>query len=283
MICQVCGGTSKRLFQKYAYWICECTQCKHRFCDFEPSPDHVDRVYSDAYFFEGKDGYPNYLGEENLLIAHGERYGRLLARYMKPGRVLDIGAAAGFILKGLQSTGWQGVGIEPNARMAAYAAECLGLDVRAGSLEQCEVNETFDLVTMIQVIGHFYDLESALVKAARVTRPGGYWLIESWNKDSLVAQLFGKNWHEYSPHSVLRWFGPADLNRAAAKFGFVPIARGRPNKQINLDHIESLLSYKLSHPAVKTIVSRAFGLFPKHMTVPYPSFDLFWVLYQKSA
>lgn len=283
MVCEVCGGASERLFQKYQYWIHECTGCKHRFCELEPAHDHVDTVYSDNYFFEGGDGYPDYLGEANLLIAHGERYGRLLTQYMKPGRVLDIGAAAGFILKGLQSTGWQGMGVEPNARMAAHAVSNLGIDVRAGSLEQFETDESFDLVSMIQVIGHFYDLESALAKAARATRPGGYWLIESWNKDSLVARGFGQNWQEYSPPSVLRWFGPVDLNQAAAKFGFTPVVQGRPSKRINLDHIESLLSYKLSHPALKKMMSKAFGLFPKHTTVPYPNFDLFWVLYHKSA
>jgi len=78
----------------------------------------VARIYDDDYFQGGKAGYPDYLAEADLLRCHGRWYGRLLAKYMQPGRVLDIGAAAGFILQGFQDCGWKGNGVEPNQRMA---------------------------------------------------------------------------------------------------------------------------------------------------------------------
>jgi SAM-dependent methyltransferase len=282
MLCPVCESDSRRLFQKYNHWIRECLDCYHRFCEANFGHDHVQKVYSDSYFFEGGDGYPDYLGEKDLLIAHGARYGRILSQYMEPGRVLDVGAAAGFILKGLQSTGWTGAGIEPNARMAEHARQEQGVPVQVGTLEQFETDQPFDLITMIQVVAHFHDIRAAFQRAADATKPGGYWLIESWNKDSWLARSFGENWHEYSPPSVLRWFGTNCLNRLAADYGLTPVASGRPEKWLNMAHIESLLSYKMSHPAMKRLLAGTFRWIPDKLAVPYPTFDLFWTLYRKA-
>ncbi len=99
--CPVCEGQSQQLFQKHTYWIYECQECRHRLTPIEATPEHAAQVYDDSYFNSGGAGYPNYMGEADMLIAHGRRYGKLLQRYMQPGTVLDVGAAAGFILKGL--------------------------------------------------------------------------------------------------------------------------------------------------------------------------------------
>ena len=64
---------------------------------------------------------------------------------------------------------------------------------------------TYDLVTMIQVLPHFYDLHQALQSAADVTKPQGYWLIETWNRDSMSAKLFGSEWHEYKGCFILNF------------------------------------------------------------------------------
>ena len=77
--------------------------------------DHVRNVYGDHYFTGGGAGYPDYLADGELLRERGRGYARLIAGATTPGRVLDIGAAAGFVLQGLCDEGWRGAGIEPNA------------------------------------------------------------------------------------------------------------------------------------------------------------------------
>ena len=72
---------------------------------------------------------------------------------------------------------------------------------------------------MIQVVAHFHDLQSAFSAAAEHTRPGGHWLIETWNCRSLkAARFFGSEWHEYSPPSVLQWFTPTSLERLSSNY-----------------------------------------------------------------
>jgi len=283
MRCPICDSSSRQIFKKHNYWICECNACRHRYVPLTNGVEHLERVYGDHYFTEGGAGYSDYLGEADLIIAHSQQYGRLLSRYMTPGKVLDVGAAAGFILKGLSAFGWRGVGLEPNTAMANYGRTQLGLEIQVGSLEHFKTGEHFDLVTMIQVLPHFYSLRQALQTAAELTQPGGYWLIETWNRDSFMAQLMGQNWHEYSPPSVLHFFSPATLALLMGQFGFTEVARGRPAKKLNSAHAKSLLQYKLKNSILEKPAARLFNLIPANLPIPYPSFDLFWALYQKSS
>ena len=93
--------------------------------------------------------------------AHGRRYGELLKRFAPAGELLDVGAAAGFILQGLSDAGWRGAGLEPNDRMAAFAREQSGLTVHTGSLESFTTTRKFDAVSLIQVVAHFVDPREA--------------------------------------------------------------------------------------------------------------------------
>lgn len=286
--CLICGGTSQFLFDKYDYSIRGCGSCGHRFLDLSTGAGHVQQVYDDSYFQGGGAGYPDYLAEGRLLRRHGRRYAKLLRRYMAPGRMLDVGAAAGFILQGFADDGWQGEGTEPNAAMAEYGRSQLHLQLHTGPLEQLPQSPSYrpgsyDLVTMIQVVAHFYELRRAFEVAAQATKPGGFWLIETWNRDSWTARLLGANWHEYSPPSVLHWFSPQDLAQLARQYGFEAIAQGHPQKRINGAHAKSLLRYKLEERAWSRPLASLLQLVPDQLEIPYPAEDLFWGLYQKTC
>jgi 2-polyprenyl-3-methyl-5-hydroxy-6-metoxy-1,4-benzoquinol methylase len=281
--CPICQSTSQQQFQKDGFQIRQCDQCQHQFIEQRTSADHAAAVYGDDYFEGGGAGYPGYLTEAALIRAHGRRYAKLLNKHCLPGRILDVGAAAGFILQGFIQSGWQGTGIEPNDRMARYGREKLGLDLRTGAFEQVNPGETYDVVTMVQVIPHFWDLQAAMHNANQATKPGGYWLIETWNRESRLAQCFGKNWHEYSPPSVLRWFSPSDLALLAGQYGFKEIDRGQPQKWISGAHVKSLVGHKLQTMGFLRHFRGLLKLIPDGLRLPYPAEDLFWVLYQKAS
>ncbi len=274
------------MFAAHGHGIHACATCGHRFAALAPAPTHVESVYGDDYFNGGGAGYPDYLADAELRRAQGRRYGRMLSRRLPAGRLLDVGCAAGFILQGLQDEGWQGVGIEPNASMAAHGRERLGLQVLTGSLEssggQTDLSTGFDVISMIQVVAHFHDLRHAFKTARSLTRPGGHWLIETWDNASLSARLLGRRWHEYSPPSVLHMFSRASLVRLAADAGMRPVASGRPAKWISGAQAKSLLRYKLGTGPVGRLAGGALALLPDRARLPYPAEDLFWMLLERA-
>ncbi len=200
---------------------------------------------------------------------------------MRPGTVLDVGCAGGFWLHGLTGSGWRGVGLEPNPAMAEHARREFGLDVRTGTLEACEIDSRFDLIMMIQVLAHFHDLRRALERASDLTRPGGHWIVETWNRRSWSERLFGKHWHEYSPPSVLHWFCPETLRRLGGQFGMEQVAMGRPAKWIGVEHARSLLRYKAADSLAARCFVRLLRVAPRRLRMLYPADDAFWMLLRK--
>ncbi len=211
--CPICNSVDvAHAFEAYGHPILDCLVCEHRFSVVPHNPYHVETVYGDDYFTKGGAGYANYLSEEMSLRDRGRYYARKLARLTAPGRILDVGCAAGFILNGFVQEGWKGVGLEPNITIGAYGRDQLGLDIRHGTLETFKDADQFTAVSMIQVAAHFRDPVPAFVKARRLLMDGGLLLVETWDRHSIIARLLGKHWHEYSPPSVLHWFtsdGPA--------------------------------------------------------------------------
>ena len=251
------------------------------FTGFAPTAIEVEQIYSDDYFFKGGAGYEDYTLEKDMLIKRGEYYARKMNQFTKPGKVLDIGAAAGFILKGFENSGWQGTGVEPNNSMAEYGKNIVGVNIKTGTIETVELEEKFDLVILIQVMAHIYDLKSAMNRVNNFLKPNGHALIETWNKDSLTAKLFGKNWHEYSPPGTLNFFSKTTLDKLMFSHDFIRIGGGTPKKSIHSKHAKSLIKHKLLESKGLKWMAGMTSLIPGNMVLPYPSEDLFWALYKK--
>jgi SAM-dependent methyltransferase len=274
MSCPLCNSASELAFVAKGVDVLDCNGCGHRFAGLTADEAHVESVYSDAYFTGGGAGYSDYAAEAEMLKRRGRDYAARIARHAGPGRVLDVGAAAGYILDGFQSCGWSGIGLEPNAAMASLGLQ-RGLDIRQGSLESFSGDEPFDLVSMIQVAAHFYDPGTAFKKAFDLLKPRGLLLVETWDRGSLSARVFGENWHEYSPPSVLNWWTKDGLSAFLSDIGFTRIDGGRPSKRISGGHVRSLLKYRIGDNFLLKLI-------PKKVNFPYPSEDLFWALYKKN-
>ena len=278
-----CNEKRTTCFEKNGYPIMECEKCGQRFTQLQNVSSHVDEVYSDDYFFAGKDGYPNYLDEKDILYKYGFKYAKIIAKHIKPGHVLDTGCAAGFILKGFEDAGWKCHGIEPNKTMADYGKEKLNLNITVGSLETFETTQKFDLINMIQVIGHFYDIDKALLNVAGLLNDNGLVLVESWNMKSTVAKLMGKGWHEYSPPSVVHWFCDETITELFNYYGFSLIEKGYPSKRINVKHALSLMEDKTPDFILKKKIINLLNNSVGKLTLKYPPVDLKWYLFKKNT
>lgn len=86
--------------------------------------------------------------------------------------VLDVGCGTGIAARQFQGAGCTVLGIDPDARMAAYARR-RGLRVEVSTFEAWEpAGRLFDVVTAAQS-WHWVDPRFGAAKAAGVLRPGG--------------------------------------------------------------------------------------------------------------
>jgi SAM-dependent methyltransferase len=286
VMCELCDSKfairedSRVVFTKNGFAILECNCCHCRYIEIAKSETYVNQVYSDDYFFEGKAGYPNYFDEKDLLINYGKRYASIVSKFIQPGRILDVGSAAGFILRGFELAGWDCYGVEPNGTMSSYARNELKLDVVTSSLEQFKTPNKFDLISMVQVIIHLYDFNQSIENIINMLKPKGLVLIESWDKDNTYAKVMAKHWHVYSPPSTVRFFSDKTLIQLLGRYNLKLIDKGYPDKRIKVKHALSLLKeitpdFPFRNKFINSLNHRAGNL-----TLRYPFHDLKWYLFQ---
>jgi SAM-dependent methyltransferase len=106
----------------------------------------------------------------------------------RPGRtVLDVGCGTGIAARQFQAAGCAVTGVEPDERMAAYAAE-RGLRVEIAKFEDWDpAGRVFDTLTA-GMTWHWVDPAAGAEQAARVVRPGGRVAL-FWNAFQLPPNL----------------------------------------------------------------------------------------------
>lgn len=177
-------------------------------------------LYGDRYFAEYAGG--DYMSEEPQRRRESRLRLDLLARVTPPpARVLEIGAAAGFFLDEARARGYDGVGVEPNATMAAHARDALGLDVHVGRLEDVGLPErSFDAACAFHVVEHLHDPRSALEAIRAALTPGGHLLVEVPNAQSAAARRLGAAWQPLDLPYHVGHHGPRSLRALLERSGF---------------------------------------------------------------
>jgi SAM-dependent methyltransferase len=183
-------------------------------------------VYDEGYWSSSsaKDrGYTDYRADAPLYLkTYRKRYGVVARHFPRPGRVLDVGCAAGYFLKVCQEKGWDVLGLEVSDAIRPQAQERLGRDrVLPGLLEDAPLEpHSFDLVTFWDVVEHIPDVVGALQRVRTLLKPGGKLLIETQNVASRTADRLGKAWHHYKHAEHIYHFDPRTIADLLGRAGF---------------------------------------------------------------
>lgn len=142
------------------------------------------------------------------------------------GLLLDVGCGTGDFLASMRSAGWEVEGTELSKAAASTCAD-VGLRVSRVELQQLSAPaDTFDVITMFNVLEHVRDPIGDLQAAHALLRPGGCLVIQVPNDFSLLQQA-GVEYQGMQPWWIavpdhLNYFDYPSLHATLRHAGFEP-------------------------------------------------------------
>ena len=164
-------------------------------CDFIFAHD-ADIARLTALYSELED--PAYEeGEENRALQMRRLVGQARELHPDARTLLDVGAAAGLLVREATALGLEAEGVEPSESLAAFAAR-RGAQVHQGVLPHDALgSRRFDIVCLIDVIEHVGDPLRMLRDAAAMLAPGGVLALVTPDVRSVAARLLGRRWWHF--------------------------------------------------------------------------------------
>ena len=184
--CTLCDGRRIRplyRLRRIGVTVFECGDCSLRFVGNDLSEEYLAELY-------------NRQGLADYFVALGERHERKFAPRLREMarlvggsglRVLDVGCGIGEFPALAVRAGYDCVGLDVSKPSIETARRLHpGVAFRLGSIEELAAAEpqSFDVVTLWDVIEHVRDAHSMIAGCAEVLRPGGTVAIGTPNGDS---------------------------------------------------------------------------------------------------
>ena len=206
------------------HWtVAACRSCGVHFADPMPSDDEIVRFYREQVEPNEweMEHYVHVRPEEVAAwSAFAERLTRLNGR---PGRMLEVGCAAGHLLSGAIEHGWDVMGVEASPKFSTEVKR-RGLPVHDGVLATLpEGQGLYDLVVMTDVLEHLRDPVADLARCRDLLKPGGLLVIATCDIGSLAARYYGLRWRQLVISHTYYWTN-ASLRIALDRAGLDTVA-----------------------------------------------------------
>lgn len=130
----------------------------------------------------------------------------IIAPHVNVGRLYDVGAAGGFVMKAAEDRGWAVHGNEVSQSAVSWAKQNYDLDIFYGFLEDDPISKdsNFDLIIFWNTFEHMIDPIEELQLAVSMLKSGGHVHIRVPIKTSEEVIEFHEEWHtvEFSLKSL---------------------------------------------------------------------------------
>lgn len=140
-------------------------------------------------------------------------------RFVKSGRVLDIGASTGTMLDIFAENGWETWGVDPSG--SSEIASKKGHKIIRGYFEKVRISESFfDLVIMNHTLEHMEDPLIVVKRVNKILKKRGILLIDVPNLGGLGSKVLGKYWPYLLPEEHRHQFTKEILGKLLKEAGF---------------------------------------------------------------
>lgn len=176
--CIMCNGVdSKAVFDELGVQVLRCTNCGHIF-----SSHTVDQHYDGFFGYEALQSDGHFWWGEAHRAMHDDFCRKFIAG--RSGRLLDVGCGLGYFVKAVSSNpSWEVFGYEVSRQAFDFARDSLHLqNVFHGKVEESNFDrESFDIITLWDVIEHIPDPDPLLSYLTRLLKPDGMLFMHSPN------------------------------------------------------------------------------------------------------
>jgi SAM-dependent methyltransferase len=248
--CAVCGGAidpaADHVLEKDGFDLVSCPSCGLLMRASLPRTADLEEIYAPEYFTyspeQPADGYADYFGDAEWHRQAGRRRLALIERFApERGRLLDVGAAAGFFVDEARARGWAAEGIDIAPHVVDWGRRELGVPLRNCGLAEVEERGAFAAVTMWDYIEHSLDPAGEIAHSNELLAPGGILALSTGDVDSAVARVSRSRWHLLTPRHHNFFFSAGTLTRLLERSGFDVAWRRHPGSRYSLAHV----AYKL--------------------------------------
>lgn len=183
--------------------------------------DYFDTEYKTQY---GKSYTADY---QAILARNGLRHDKLkpFVNDQAHPSVLEIGSAAGYFLKIMQTEGYAVTGWEISKTMANYASSRGLKTIRQDFLKGAIAHEKkrlppYDIVAMFYVLEHLNPQAKIWQHLKRLVRPGGYLVLALPSASGPFFHFNRKQWYATHPSDHAVDYSPKSLRLVGRQFGF---------------------------------------------------------------
>jgi 2-polyprenyl-3-methyl-5-hydroxy-6-metoxy-1,4-benzoquinol methylase len=235
-----------------------CPQCGLECISPQPDDETLGQFYNSSYFAH----YQSELNPQIVRAMKRATYANQL-RHLRLGtsaagqqRLLDCGAATGYLAELAKEMGWDAFAIEYSEFGAKACEKLLGsARVYRGQVQEAAFAANpegqFSIITMFDFIEHVREPRAVLQWAREQLGSEGVLLLTTPQVGSLSWLLMGRQWFHYTAREHLWFFSPESLRRLLEEIGFRSVDIRPLAKAVTV-------GYALAHYARPSSYSRVF-------------------------
>lgn len=201
---------------RYDVW--RCPVCAHSWCEGDTSPVLLAAIYSGAFHDTAQQRAGDFHEPSPVEVNARARAGWMKSLGLS-GRLLDVGAGAGFFVLAARQEGFEASGIDLSP-VAASKAEATGVPVRHGDfLAEPGVAGALNVITLWDSLCGMTDPHTCMSRVSDQLAEGGVCILTVAAGKSLVACMTGRFWPLMIPPVNLHFFSRPSLDRLLSEHG----------------------------------------------------------------
>jgi 2-polyprenyl-3-methyl-5-hydroxy-6-metoxy-1,4-benzoquinol methylase len=268
--CIACSTPMVPRFREMSLGHWRCPRCGLECIAPQPDDKTLAEIYGKLYFSHYNSGVDSQIVRA-MKRATYTRQLRLLpspASFGGVRRLLDCGAATGFLAELAKEFGWDAFAVELSEFGSQSCTRLLGREkVYRGQVEEARFeanpNGNFEVITMFDFIEHVRNPKAVLSWARKRLNSGGVLLLTTPKVGGISWRLMGRHWFHYV-REHLWFFNPKSIESLLKECGFDAIEVLPLRKAIAVD-------YALAHYSRSTSYNRLFSPVARALTSALPA------------